>query len=320
MPTSSLQRSTACLLILLAVSSPFASVHADSGPATATPGSSIGDFEITRFEVTGNTLLEPAAVQSLVAGFAGRNRHFSHIEQAMAALEGAYREQGFGLVKVVLPEQELNDGVVHLTVVETRIGQLRVAGNQFHSEANIRRSLPALADGAVPNTRELSADLRMANENPSKRANLKLQSGDRAGIVDAVLEIADARSWSAGALVDNSGNDASGRSRVTAQYQNFNVGGLDHVFSAHIRRTPRTPTRFTSMARAITFRCIRSGIRWISTAAIRASMPGVVVRGLAGLECQRRWHSARHALQSQPAASRKLRLATDSGIRPQGIS
>ena len=236
MPTSSLPRLIACLLTLLVMSAPWVPEQ-----AAAATGDQIGDFEITRFEVTGNTLLEPAAVQSLTGRFAGKNRHFSHIEQAMAALEGAYRERGFGLVKVVLPEQEINDGVVHLTVVETRIGQLRVAGNQFHSEANIRRSLPALADGGVPNTRELSADLRMANENPSKQANLKLQSGDRAGIVDAVLEIADARSWSAGALLDNSGNDTSGRSRVTAQYQNFNVGGLDHVFSSQYTTSPENP-------------------------------------------------------------------------------
>ena len=161
MPTAPFQRLIACLLILLAASAPFVPAQ-----ATAATGDPIGDFEITRFEVTGNTLLEPAAVQSLTGRFAGKNRHIGDIEQAMAALEGAYRERGFGLVKVVLPEQELNDGVVHIAVVETRIGQLRVAGNQFHSEANIRRSLPALADGVVPNTRELSADLRMANENP----------------------------------------------------------------------------------------------------------------------------------------------------------
>lgn len=238
MPTSPLQRLIACVLVLLAAATQFVSES-----AAAATGEAIGDFEITRFEVTGNTLLEPTTVQSLTGRFAGKDRHFSHIEQAMAALENAYRDRGFGLVKVVLPEQELKDGVVHLTVVETRIGKLLVTGNQYHSEANIRRSLPALTDGTVPNTRELSADLRIANENPSKRANLKLQSGDRAGIVDALLEIEDARSWSAGALFDNSGNDTSGRSRVTAQYQNFNVGGLDHVFSAQYTTSPENPDK-----------------------------------------------------------------------------
>src|SRR5580693_9135771 len=110
--------------------------------AAVQPGDPIGSFEITRFEVDGDTLLGPRKIQAAVAGFTGKARDFSAVEQAMAALEGAYRKHGFALVKVILPEQELNAGVVRLQVVETRIGKVQVVGNTSHSEANIRRSLP----------------------------------------------------------------------------------------------------------------------------------------------------------------------------------
>jgi hemolysin activation/secretion protein len=36
----------------------------------------------------------------------------------------AFRQRGFNVVQVVLPEQELNQGVV-----ETKIGQVRIEGN-----------------------------------------------------------------------------------------------------------------------------------------------------------------------------------------------
>jgi hemolysin activation/secretion protein len=222
----------------------FLPVVASAGAAAATVDS-IGDFEITRFEVAGNTLLEPSDVQSLVSGLAGKNRDFSYVERAMAALEGAYRERGFSLVKVVLPEQELDQGVVHITVVETRIGRVQVAGNTFHDAENIRRSLPTIVEGAVPNTDALSADLRMANENPSKKANLQLQSGEQPGVVDAVVQVVDAKSWAVGAVLDNSGNDSSGRTHVTAQYQNFDVGGLDHVFTAQYTTNPENPGKLS---------------------------------------------------------------------------
>jgi hemolysin activation/secretion protein len=52
-----------------------------------------------------------------VAGFTGKGRDFKAVEGAIAALQTAYRRHGFGLVKVILPEQELNEGVVHLHVV-----------------------------------------------------------------------------------------------------------------------------------------------------------------------------------------------------------
>jgi hemolysin activation/secretion protein len=224
-----------CLFVLIA-----ASAHAVTGV-----GDPVGAFDITRFEVDGNTLLQPSAVQSLVSVFAGKNRDFSDIERAMAALETAYRKHGFSLVKVVLPEQELNQGVVHLKVVETRIGHVRVTGNQFHSEANVRRSLPSIADGAVPNVDAVSANLRMANENPSKKANLQLHSGDHPGFIDAVVEVTDQRNWSAGAVLDNSGTDPSGRTHITAQYQNFNVAGLDHVFTAQYTTSPENPSKIS---------------------------------------------------------------------------
>src|SRR3984885_10911606 len=164
--------------------------------AAVQPGAPLGSSEITRFEVEGDTLLGPRRVQAAEAGFTGKARDFSAVEQAMAALEGAYHKRGLGLVKVILPEQELNAGVVHLKVVETRIGKVRVVGNTTHSEANIRRSLPEVTQNAIINTEVLSAQLRVANENPSKKVNLEMQSSDQPGVIDAVAKVTDTRPWS----------------------------------------------------------------------------------------------------------------------------
>jgi hemolysin activation/secretion protein len=226
-------RPTIGLLILLAAPV-FAGV---------VPGDAIGTFDISRFEVEGNTVLNASAVQSLLAGFAGKNRDFGYVERAIDTLQDAYRKHGFSLVKVILPEQELNQGVVHLKVIETRIGKVRVEGNAFHDAGNIRRSLPALQEGEIPNTNALSTDLRVANENPTKKANLQLQGAERPGVIDAVVQVADEKTWSVGAVLDNSGFDSSGRDHVTVQYQNFNLWGLDHVFSAQYTTSLENPSK-----------------------------------------------------------------------------
>jgi hemolysin activation/secretion protein len=211
--------------------------------AAVQPGDPIGSFDITRFEVEGDTLLGPQRVQAAVAGFTGKARDFSAVEQAVAALESAYHKHGFGLVKVILPEQELNGGVVRLKVVEARIGKVRVVGNTVHSETNVRRSLPDVTENAIPNTEAISAELRMANENPSKKVNLELQSSEQPGVIDAVEQVTDSRSWSVGGVLDNSGYESSGRTHVTAQYQNFDLGGLDHTFSAQYTTSTEDPSK-----------------------------------------------------------------------------
>ncbi|HWJ95572.1 MAG TPA: POTRA domain-containing protein, partial [Telluria sp.] len=81
-------------------------------------------FEISRFEVSGNTLLPAADVERAVAPFAGPNRDFGDVQRALEALEEVYHARGYNVVSVQLPEQELNGGVVRLTVVQTRIGQV----------------------------------------------------------------------------------------------------------------------------------------------------------------------------------------------------
>jgi hemolysin activation/secretion protein len=211
--------------------------------AAVQPGDPIGSFDITRFEVEGDTLLGPRRVQAAVAGFTGKARDFSAVERAVAALESAYHKHGFGLVKVILPEQELNGGVVRLKVVEARIGKVRVVGNTVHSETNVRRSLPDVTENAIPNTEAISAELRMANENPSKKVNLELQSSEQPGVIDAVEQVTDSRSWSVGGVLDNSGYESSGRTHVTAQCQNFDLGGLDHTFSAQYTTSTEDPSK-----------------------------------------------------------------------------
>ena len=291
-----------------------ASLHAANAASD-----SIGDFEIARFDVTGNTLLEPSVVQARVSEFAGSHRDFSYVERAQAALQGAYRERGFSLVKVVLPEQELNDGVVHLSVVETRIGQVRVAGNEFHNGANVRRSLPTIVENTVPNTDEVSANLRMVNQNPSRRINLQLQSAEVPGVVDAVVQVEDSKDWSASMLVDNSGDESTGRTHVTAQYQNFNVGGWDHVFSAQYTTSPENPSKISVYGAGyhIPFYSLRDSLDFYGSYSNVDAGAGVC--GFGRPHSERRWHSVRHALQSRAATSRALRFANHCRLRSQGI-
>ena len=224
---------------LAAILAPCALLSAPS--YAAQPGDPAVAFDITGFAVEGNTLLRPAVIQTALKPYAGSHRSFDAIEQAMAALQRLYRRRGYSLVKVTLPEQELKNGVVRLTVVETRIGSVRVHGNQFHGTDNVRRSLPGATEGAIPDTDALAADLKLANANPSKQVEMQVQGGTQPGTVDVVERVTDSKPWTATALLDNSGYESSGRDHVTAQYQYADLWGLDHVVSAQYTTSLEDP-------------------------------------------------------------------------------
>src|SRR5688572_3031803 len=92
-------------------------------------------FDINRFEVTGNRLLPAAEIERLVAPYTGKNKDFADIQRALEALEQAFRDLGYGVVQVLLPEQDITRGVVQFRVLQPRIGKVIIEGNtQFNSE------------------------------------------------------------------------------------------------------------------------------------------------------------------------------------------
>jgi hemolysin activation/secretion protein len=200
-------------------------------------------FEISRFDVKGNTLLPQAEIDAVLAGYSGQQRDFGDVQRALEALEARYHQHGYNIVTVELPEQELNGGVVTLRVVETKIGRVTVKNNRYFDEANIRRSLPALQPGRSPDLTAVSANLKQGNENPSKQVTMKLQGGERDDEVDALLEVKDESPWKVMANADNTGTEGTGKTHVGVVLQNANLFGRDHVGSLQYTTSAEEPGR-----------------------------------------------------------------------------
>jgi hemolysin activation/secretion protein len=200
-------------------------------------------FEITRFDITGNTLLPAAVVARAVAPHAGKERDFGDVQRALEALEAAYQQAGYSVVTVELPEQELDRGVVQLRVVQAKVGRVTVKNNRYFDEANIRRSLPGLQGGQTPNIAAISTSLKLANENPGKKTTLKLQGGAAGDEVDAVLEVADEQPWTVMANIDNTGSSQTGKTHAGFVLQHANLFHRDHVLSLQYTTTVENPGR-----------------------------------------------------------------------------
>lgn len=213
------------------------------GMAADDPVDGIVRFDIVRFDVTGNTLLSNKEVDAAVAPFIGKGRDFGDVQRALEALEGVYHALGYSVVQVELPEQELNRGVVLLKVVQTRIGRVTVVGNTRFDEANIRRSLPALQEGKTPNIKQVSAGIKVANENPAKKITMKLQSGEADDEVNAKLEVVDESPWKVSANFDNTGSASTGNTHAGVVLQHANLFGRDHVASVQYTTTVEKPSQ-----------------------------------------------------------------------------
>ena len=200
-------------------------------------------FDITDYKVEGNSLLKPAEVARALAPFRGKNRDFGDVQRAVEALEAAYRKAGYAAVRVYLPEQELNEGVVVLRVVEAKVGKVAVTGNKYFDSANVRRSVPAVREATTPSAPRIADNTRLANENPAKQTRVVLKPAEQPNEVDAVIEVEDEKPWRAFLTLDNTGTPDTGDYRLGVGYQNNNLFNRDHTITAQYVTSPTEPSQ-----------------------------------------------------------------------------
>jgi len=193
---------------------------------------------IERFVVEGNTLLTPKEIDTVLAPFSGKDKDFGDIQRALEALEQAYRDGGWGVVQVSLPEQDISRGVVQFRVTEARLGKVVIEGNEHFSAANVRRSVPALREGETPNSRATGRNLQVAAESPAKQTTVLLRSGEKDGEVDAVIKVADERPWKLSATFDNTGTPQTGNDRLSLGLLHANLFDRDHMLTAQYITSP----------------------------------------------------------------------------------
>jgi hemolysin activation/secretion protein len=188
--------------------------------------------------VEGATLVTPEEIEAVLRPFTGPDRSLGDVQQAREGLEAAYARRGFAATRVVVPEQEIKDGVVQLRVVEGRVGRVSLEGNRFFGEANVRRSLPALREGQPLNTNRLARELRLANESPVKQTTVLLQGGAVEGDLTAQVRVEDQRPWRFSLGLDNTGTSETGEYRVGVGFQHANLFDRDHVLTLQYATSP----------------------------------------------------------------------------------
>lgn len=195
-------------------------------------------FTIQSFEVIGDSVLGADLIQRLVTPYTGKDKDFADVQRALEALEGAYRDRGYGVIQVALPEQDITKGVVRFNIIQPKIGKVVVEGNEHFSAENVRRSLPSVKEGETPNSNDIARNLQLAAEHPVKQTNVLLRSGASEGVVDVNVRVTDDKPWRLVGTLDNSGTADTGYWRLGVGYQHTNLFDRDHTLSLQYISSP----------------------------------------------------------------------------------
>jgi hemolysin activation/secretion protein len=168
-----------------------ACVHANESTQDL-PDPEQNKFNIWEYRIEGNTLLNNQEIERAVYGYLGPDKTITDVEEARTSLEATYRQRGYGTVLVDIPEQNVDSGIVRLNVTEAVVSRVKVTGSRYFSNRWIKKQVPSLQEGEVPDVKEVQKDLAMLNTRSNDRSITPiLRPGKGPGEVEMELKVKD---------------------------------------------------------------------------------------------------------------------------------
>lgn len=130
---------------MIAIGNGTPALAQDAAPVAPVAPPSAATFDIRAFQVRGNKLLPPDAVERAVYPFMGPGRSEADVEAARAALQKAFEDAGYVAVSVFIPEQGVTGGILQLEVQPQAIGTVVVEGTK--NPDAVRTQAPSLTPG-----------------------------------------------------------------------------------------------------------------------------------------------------------------------------
>lgn len=197
---------------------------------------------IKEFRVLGNHQLSRAEVEKAVYPFMGPERTPDDVEQARAALEKAFQEKGLQTVSVQIPQQTGKRGIVFLQVTEAKIGRLNVEGARYFSLSSIKKQVPSLQPGSVPDFNKVSKEILALNQWSDRQVIPTLTPGFEPGTIDVNLKVKDTLPWHGSAEWNNRYSFGTPTYRVNLASSYDNLWQLGHSIGGSYQTAPEQPS------------------------------------------------------------------------------
>jgi hemolysin activation/secretion protein len=181
-------------------------------------------FLVREITFSPSKILGSAELEKAAAAFRGREVTLADLQQLTAAIDAAYRARRIVTAEALIPPQDVSQGVVHVRLIEGKVGRTAINGNGYTRTRYIENRLRLQPRELVDLDRLESAMVRFNRTNDAQvRASLK--PGVEPGTSDFQIDVAEPRRDDLRLMLDNFGSPGTGRTRLTAAYLHRSLFG-----------------------------------------------------------------------------------------------
>ncbi|RMX04341.1 ShlB/FhaC/HecB family hemolysin secretion/activation protein [Corticibacter populi] len=225
-----------------------ARVRAGAVPGPQDPAAAEVTLRGVRF--AGVAALPAAPLQRLAQPYIGQRVSLAQLEELAAQVAAHYRAQGYFLAQAFVPVQTIREGQVEISVIEGRLGHIRLelAEDAPIAEPRLRAMLAGLVPGQALRAQDYERAMLLLSDQPGIAVSSGLQAGAQPGTTDLVLEVAADRRVRVAADVDNHGVRESGRVRAGGTLRIASPLGLGDNLDARLMLSEGNALNFGRLA------------------------------------------------------------------------
>ncbi|WP_353194565.1 porin [Pusillimonas noertemannii] len=215
---------------------PAASVDAPAVPGAQADGPAL---QVSGFRIEGNSVFDDAELQAVVGTTQPQSLTLAQLDGLAARITAYYRAAGYSMAQAYIPEQEVPDGVVRIEVVEGVLSNVVVerGENLRLRQSRIDAALAILKPGQPVHMPTLERALLLLSDNPGIEVRSALRPGQAPQTVELVVQVEQESLIQSRVVVDNFGNDYTGKHRAGLAVQLNDLTGLGDRIDLGVMRS-----------------------------------------------------------------------------------
>jgi hemolysin activation/secretion protein len=182
-------------------------------PGPLPPGAA---FLVQTIRFSGQTQFATATLHALVADAEGQRLTLSQLGEVAARVADYYHQRGYALAQALIPAQRVQDGVVVIEVIEARYGSREIDNHSRVNPSLLQDTLATLDGGQPISQPGLDHALLLLSDIPGVTVNATLRPGAAFGTADLLVSTTPGPGVTGNVLLDDFGNQYTGRLRLGA--------------------------------------------------------------------------------------------------------
>ena len=168
------------------------------------------DFLVTKVEFGPSRFLKDSDLAAAASRVTAKRVTLADLQRVVDDINALYAKRGVLTARAFLPPQRISGGVVHIQLVEAKLGALNVKAGVYTRARYVSERIAA-KPGAVLDPRDLQQQIGRFNRNNDSQVQASLSPGQVSGTTDILLSLRDPPRNGLQLFVDNNGYASTGR-------------------------------------------------------------------------------------------------------------